>query len=312
MTEEAFYYVAAIVLISGFLSGYFLGFIRLSNRIITMAIAATVSLFTYTYLSDLFEQWNMDAEWAPVVAFFSIFVLIYGTLHFFSRRFLAIPPEHHRNIMNRILGGLGSTVIVGIVLVALARLTGAVQVPANIDLAFERAGINAFIDDRLEKYAKNERSPLKAIADKAKESDEHFIALSFSTAEYTIRPDLEQEMLRLINAERAMAGVRPLAMDSALTSLSRAYSAEMFTRGYFSHNTPEGVDPFQRMKKANIKYLYAGENLALAPTLMRAHTGLMNSPGHRANILQKAYRKIGIGILENKKYGLMITQEFKD
>lgn len=312
MTEEAFYYVSVIALVSAFLSGYFMGFIRLGNRIITMAIAATVSLFTYTFLSDLFEYWNMAAEWAPVAAFLLIFFIIYTTVHLLSGRFLSIPPEHHRNLMNRILGGLGSTMIAGIVIVALARLTGAVTIPENINLAFERAGINAFIDDRLDKYAKNERSPLKIVAPGAKETDEHFIALSFSTTEYTIRPDLEQEMLRLINAERAMAGEGPLKMDADLTRLARDYSADMFTRGYFSHNTPEGVDPFQRMKKASIKYRYAGENLALAPTLMRAHTGLMNSPGHRANILQKAYKKVGIGILANKKYGLMISQEFKD
>lgn len=312
MTGEAFYYVSVIALVSAFLSGYFMGFIRLGNRVITLAIAATVSLFTYTFLAALFEYWSMAAEWAPVAAFLFIFFTIYTTLYFLSRKFLSIPPEHHRNIMNRILGGLGSTVIAGIFIVVLARLTGAVVIPENINLAFERAGINAFIDERLDRYAKNERSPLKIVAPGARETDEHFIALSFSTTEYAIRPVMEQEMLRLINAERAMAGVGPLKMDSSLTGLARAYSADMFTRGYFSHNTPEGVDPFQRMKKANIRYMYAGENLALAPTLMRAHTGLMNSPGHRANILQKAYKKVGIGILENKKYGLMISQEFKD
>lgn len=312
MTEEAFYYISAIALLSGFLSGYFMGFIRLGNRIITSAIAAAVSLFTYTYLSDLFERWGMDALWAPVVAFLLIFSIIYTTFQILSGRFFLIPAELHRNIVNRILGGLGSTVIAAVILVALARLTNAVTIPENINLAFERAGINAFIDDHLEQYAKNERSPLSNGSPKAKESDEHFITLSFSTTDYMVRADLEQEMLRLINVERAMAGVGPLTMDTTLTRLARAYSADMFTRGYFSHNTPEGVDPFQRMKKANIRYMYAGENLALAPTLIRAHTGLMNSPGHRANILQKAYKKVGIGVLESKKHGLMITQEFKD
>ncbi len=68
--------------------------------------------------------------------------------------------------------------------------------------------------------------------------------------------------------------------------MARAHADDMFRRGYFSHDTPEGVDPFQRMKQAGIVFGLAGENLALAPTLDIAHNGLMNSPGHRANILK--------------------------
>jgi uncharacterized protein YkwD len=86
----------------------------------------------------------------------------------------------------------------------------------------------------------------------------------------------------------------------------------MFKRGYFAHVTPEGVDPFQRMDAAGIHYVTAGENLALAPTLDIAHDGLMNSPGHRANILNPAYRKVGIGVLDGGVYGEMFVQEFTD
>ena len=76
--------------------------------------------------------------------------------------------------------------------------------------------------------------------------------------------------------------------------------------------TPEGRDPFERMREANVRFLAAGENLALAPTLQIAHTGLMNSPGHRANILQRDFGRVGIGIMDGGVHGLMVTQDFRN
>jgi uncharacterized protein YkwD len=86
----------------------------------------------------------------------------------------------------------------------------------------------------------------------------------------------------------------------------------MFARGYFAHVSPEGLSPFVRLTRAGVKYLTAGENLALAPTLRIAHTGLMNSPGHRANILQPSFGRLGIGITDGGRRGLMVSQEFRN
>ena len=87
---------------------------------------------------------------------------------------------------------------------------------------------------------------------------------------------------------------------------------DMFNRGYFSHITPEGQTPGNRMRKEGVRFITSGENLALGQTLLICHNGLMNSPGHRANILNPAYERIGIGILDGGKYGLMITQNFRN
>jgi uncharacterized protein YkwD len=119
-------------------------------------------------------------------------------------------------------------------------------------------------------------------------------------------------MLALVNAERVERGLKPLAADPEITPVARAHSQDMFSRGYFSHYTPEGKDPFDRMKSAGIKYYSAGENLALGQTLRICHEGLMNSPGHRANILNPSYGRLGIGILDGGAYGLMISQEFRN
>jgi uncharacterized protein YkwD len=66
------------------------------------------------------------------------------------------------------------------------------------------------------------------------------------------------------------------------------------------------------MRAANVRFLTAGENLALAPTLSVAHTGLMNSPGHRANILRREFGRVGIGVMDGGMRGLMVSQEFRN
>ena len=71
-------------------------------------------------------------------------------------------------------------------------------------------------------------------------------------------------------------------------------------------------DPFDRIRESNVQFKTAGENLALAPTLSIAHNGLMNSPGHRANILRPQFGRVGIGVLDSRRHGLMITQNFRN
>jgi uncharacterized protein YkwD len=119
-------------------------------------------------------------------------------------------------------------------------------------------------------------------------------------------------MLQLVNEERAKEGLKALKADPEIQVVARRHSADMFARGYFSHVTPEGKDPFDRMRAGGVKFLAAGENLALAQTLSIAHTGLMNSPGHRANILHNSFGRLGIGVLDAGIRGLMITQNFRN
>jgi uncharacterized protein YkwD len=66
------------------------------------------------------------------------------------------------------------------------------------------------------------------------------------------------------------------------------------------------------MRDSGVRFLTAGENLALAPTIEVAHTGLMNSPGHRANILRREFGRVGIGVMDGGMRGLMVSQEFRN
>ncbi len=105
-------------------------------------------------------------------------------------------------------------------------------------------------------------------------------------------------MLDLVNQARAQAGCGAVTADPALAAVARDHSADMRDRGYFSHTTPEGLSPFDRAGAAGISYARA-ENIAYgqrdAAAVMDAW---MNSPGHRANILDCSLSRLGVGVAE--------------
>lgn len=123
-------------------------------------------------------------------------------------------------------------------------------------------------------------------------------------------PTAEERMLEMVNREREMHGLRPLKMDEKLRQLARSHSMEMFQESYFGHNSPIRGTPFDRMRQSDIPFLIAGENLAYAPSVEMAHEGLMNSPGHRANILRSEFGHVGIGVIRSEFRGSMFSQEF--
>ncbi|MYZ07481.1 CAP domain-containing protein [Streptomyces sp. SID2999] len=106
----------------------------------------------------------------------------------------------------------------------------------------------------------------------------------------------EAEVLRLVNVERAKVGCTPVAANSALTGLAEAFSGDMAARDFFDHTDPDGATPWDRAAKAGITGL-GGENIARgqsdAAAVMEAW---MNSPGHRANILNCDFKTLGVGV----------------
>jgi uncharacterized protein, YkwD family len=120
----------------------------------------------------------------------------------------------------------------------------------------------------------------------------------------------EQEMLNLVNQARSQANVSALQVDMELTKMARIKSQDMIDNNYFSHNSPKYGSPFDMMKSFGINYVAAGENIAGNQTVQAAHNALMNSPGHRKNILSTDYTHIGIGIRKGGQFGSMFTQDF--
>lgn len=121
---------------------------------------------------------------------------------------------------------------------------------------------------------------------------------------------LEQQMVALVNAERAKVGASALTINTQLTKLARMKSQDMIDNNYFSHTSPTYGSPFDMMNSYGVTYRTAGENLAMNQTVENAHTALMNSSGHRANILNTSYTEIGIGIVSDGRGNIYVTQMF--
>lgn len=113
----------------------------------------------------------------------------------------------------------------------------------------------------------------------------------------------------LLNRARVEAGLDPLAWSDALAEVGEGHAFEMYTMGYFSHHSPVTGGPADRVEAAGIPYRIMGENLALAATPEGAHQGLMDSPGHRRNILLPEFRRVGIAVVRGP-LGLMVVQVF--
>jgi uncharacterized protein YkwD len=123
----------------------------------------------------------------------------------------------------------------------------------------------------------------------------------------------EETLLNLVNKERTSRGLHALKLDTSLRSLARNYAVEMLENGFFAHvSQVDGSSPGDRANRANIEYTVLGENLAYAPDVYIAHQGLMNSEGHRKNILSPEYGRVGIGVIDAGYYGKMFVQEFAD
>jgi uncharacterized protein YkwD len=121
----------------------------------------------------------------------------------------------------------------------------------------------------------------------------------------------ESLAVKLTNAQRAQHGCSALRVDVHLRAAARGHSEDMRVRKYFEHNSPDGKTPWDRIKAAG--YSQAGaeaENIAMGyATAQAVVTGWMNSPGHRANILNCSLKAVGIGV-EYGQGGPWWTQDF--
>lgn len=103
-------------------------------------------------------------------------------------------------------------------------------------------------------------------------------------------------MLSLVNQERAKVGCSPVTANSSLTSLAEDFSKAMADQNFFDHTDPSGASPWDRAARLGITNL-GGENIARGQSDAAAvMDAWMNSPGHRANILNCDFKTLGVGV----------------
>ena len=306
--------VILVAVIAGYRRGFITGALNLLSWIVTLG----ATFFLYPYVAHFLDAHVVrQGTWTLPLAFLMTLgatgLLVSLVVH---RLIYAVPIEVHESYPNKLLGiipgffnGLVWVALLGTLLLVLPLADGLSEGARHSRLATALTDPVSKVENSLSPlWHKPVRSLMTSLTTGSEV--EGMVKLPFTVASPDVQPDLEREMLVLVNKERAQAGLPPLEEDSALTRVARQHSRDMFAHGYFAHDTPAGKTPFQRMESAGIHYVEAGENIALAPTLMMAHEGLMHSPGHRANILRRGFARVGIGILDGGKYGLMVTQDF--
>lgn len=128
----------------------------------------------------------------------------------------------------------------------------------------------------------------------------------------SVQADAENKILELMNQKRTEAGLKPLAMDNTLLQVSRYKSNHMIQYNYFDHTNPDGVKWTDWLKAIGYEYTTTGENIAYNTyDAVELFNQWWNSSGHRANMMNSSYTKVGVGVISgNDKY--MGTQEFSN
>lgn len=137
-----------------------------------------------------------------------------------------------------------------------------------------------------------------------------FLSLFFPNS----RKRLEYKLFRLLNKERKREGLHKLFFQNDLRRVARKHSSDMAREDYFAHEGLDGRSPKDRFQDSKVSDAIAGENLAkvggFKNPVVVAHNGLMNSPGHRANILSEKYNCVGIGLSVSDRRVHYYTQNF--
>lgn len=301
-------------------NGWKKGFIAASLELVLWLGSLIAGFLLYKYTASFIEKLinNLGVLLYPLA--FIITVIIIRIIFSVVIRYVfkSLSKEIHDNVFNKAMGiipgfinGIIYIVIIVAVLFSLPLWDGLSKETRNSTIANKAAVQIEWLDEKLSPvFDEAVRKTLNKLT--VEPGSREIIKLHFTVANPVTKSDLEIEMLEMVNTERMKAGLHPLKADPELTMVARAHSHDMFARGYFSHYSPEGKDPFDRMRAAQVRFITAGENLAMGRTLSICHKGLMNSPGHRANILRPAFGRLGIGILDGGMYGLMVSQEFRN
>lgn len=120
----------------------------------------------------------------------------------------------------------------------------------------------------------------------------------------------EQRMLELLNRDRAAAGAAPLRADAELRVVALSHTEDMVDHNFFAHVSPSTGSPTDRFVRADLLLSDFGENIALGPTAEAAHQILMNSPGHRMNMLNPQFTHVGIAAATRSSRDLVVTLNF--
>lgn len=277
-----------------------------------------ISLRAYKFTADLLKSnFNLPASFGNALGFIITSVFLEIVLSYLFTYLISLLPKKIR--LSKLHKFLGIVPALGEALVLIAFiLTATITLPVQPQI--KKAVIESKIGGLILKQTSGiEKSVGEIFGGAINDALTYFtiepksdqtVELKSGIDHLTYDTASETKMFEDVNRERANRGLGILGWDPKITKVAEAYAMDMWQRRYFSHYSPEGQTVAERLDGAGITYQIAGENLALSPTEETAMTGLMNSPGHKANILNTEFNKVGIGVVDNGIYGKIFVQVF--
>jgi len=313
----------AVILYS--IQGFSLGFLSALIDFVSFALSFLLGISFYGFVAGLLVKFfSIPQGFANAIGFFVVAVLFEIIFVFLIKTLISVFPtlrveESKKRLVkltNKIFGLVPGT-LSGLLLSSFI-LSLIIALPFSLFLKHSvlDSKIGSVLVANTQGFAKNWNSifggavndTLSFLTIEPKSNE--LVSLNFKTDKLTVDRKAEQEMFQAVNRERTSRNLSALSFSDNLTKVGEKHCIDMFKRGYFSHYTPEGLSPFDRMVQADIVFEYAGENLALAPSVELAMRGLMQSVGHKENILSTDFHRIGVGVIDGGVYGQMYCQEF--
>lgn len=310
-----------ITLVAWMVHGYRRGFLMSSIYLIAFITALLLATEAYPFLSSLVQSlFGLAKPTANLLSFLLLFGLTHFVLYAASNSIYDITIKLLRRVrlsgIDRLTGMLPSAIGGAIWIAIILAILSWFPINNYVKAAIADSRIGAPIVAATSVFQPQaEKIAGRAIDDTVvlitpREGDGEWKPNVPADAEVKFDPAAELFMLNLVSKERESRNLRPLMPDLGLRDVARAHSTDMVKNNFFDHRSPTTGYVDDRLLKARIFFLTAGENLAYAPDIELAHTLLMKSPGHRENILEQHYGKVGIGIVNTGRSGYMCTQVF--
>jgi uncharacterized protein YkwD len=158
----------------------------------------------------------------------------------------------------------------------------------------------------------NTNTPVVSPADTDVKTDTPAVSPSGVGVNYTpvSASTQEQQLLAMMNEERAAQGLAPYILDSTYSGVAKVKCQDMIANKYFAHESPTLGSVRDMLQSAGISYRGAGENIARYGSLQKAHAGLMSSIGHRNNILSNTYTHVGLSVCTDASGNVYVVQLF--
>lgn len=315
--------IIVLMLVQAAISGHKRGLIHLILELICLLAATVTAFFTYQAFGAGIRNWvPLSTSLTNTIAFALLWIFsetVY-TLVMWNFILVRIKQQFLLQEVNEFGGAILGVAKTAVILIIALLLFVGLPLQATV----KRAVIDAYIPNALltgtglwqawisSSLGRDIGDTLNFYTVPANADSEVVTELGFSTTDVKVSASSEEALLGLINHERAGKHLPLLTMNEKARLVARNYAVKMLAGGYFSHVDLQGNTPYIRLREGGVVFDAAGENLASAPTVQLAHQGLMNSKGHRDNILSPYFRTVGLGVVDAGVYGVMVVEDFTD